>query len=145
MSRLAPYWKLIQFVILAIGGTFAVDIRDGSITGQERVTLAVLAAGAVVLFFKRNTPTQPHAKAVVAVFAAGVAAVTSAWTDNVFTPEEIVSVFLALVAAVNAGTVANVPPGTQPEATDPNTDGSYPVTSVGGRGFPRSVGAVDGQ
>jgi hypothetical protein len=117
VSRLAPYWKLIQFVLLAIGGTFAVDIRNGHISGKEWVTLGVYAAGAVVLFFKKNTPTQPHAKAVVAVFAAGVAAVTSAWTDNVFSPEEIVSVFLALVAAINTGTVANVPPGPQPEAS----------------------------
>lgn len=116
MNRLAPYWKLIQFVLLAIGGTFAVYVRNGHIGRTEWVTLGVYAAAAVVLYFKRNTPTQPHAKAVVAVFAAGVAAVTSAWTDGVFTHEEIVSVFLALVAAINTGTVANVPPGPQPEA-----------------------------
>ena len=114
MNVLAPYWKLIQFVLLAIGGTVAVDLRDGHI--DDWGTLGVLAAGAVVLYFKRNTPSQPHAKAAVAVFTAGVAAVTSAWSDHVFTAEEITGVFLALVASVNVGTVANNPPGPQPEA-----------------------------
>lgn len=143
MNALAPYWKLVQFVLLAVGGTFAIALRDG-VSGQEWGTLAVLAGGSVVIFFKRNTPKQPHAKAAVGVFTAGVAAVTSAWTDYTFTPEEVVFVFLAVVGAVNVGTVANVPPGPQPEANRDDAGAQQaPVTPLRDSDYPYSPGATD--
>jgi peptidoglycan/LPS O-acetylase OafA/YrhL len=117
VSALARYWKIVQFVVLGVGGAFAVAIRDGHITGPEAANLLILAAGALVLFFKRNTPAQPWAKTAVAIATIGVAAVVSAWTDNVITSDEWVQIFLAVVGAANAGTVANVPPGPQPEAS----------------------------
>jgi peptidoglycan/LPS O-acetylase OafA/YrhL len=131
VTTLSRYWKIVQFVVLAIGGAFAVAIRDGHITGQETANLVVLAAGALVLFWKKNTPTQPWAKTAVAVFTVGVSAVVAAWTDSVITIDEWVQIFLAVVGAVGVATVANVPPGPQPEA---------PVTPLDAR---RDAGAVE--
>jgi len=116
MNAIAPYFKLVQFTLLAVGGSLAVMLRDGVITGQEWGTLGVLSAGAAAVYFKRNTPLQPHAKMAVAVFTAGVAAVAAAWTDFAVNADEIVFIGLALIGAVQVGTVANNPPGPQPEA-----------------------------
>lgn len=119
MNKLAPYWKLVQYVVLAIGGAFTVAIHDGSIDGHDWVNLAILAAGAIAVYFARNTPSQPWSKTVVAVFTAGVTVLTSAWTDGTIGVDEWVQVAMALVAALNVGLVANVPPGPQPQAATP--------------------------
>jgi hypothetical protein len=131
VNAIAPYWKLIQYVLLAVGGAFAVAIHDGSIDGHDWANLAILAAGALGVYFAKNTPEQPWAKTVVAVFTAGVAVLTSAWTDGTIGTDEWVQVVMALIAAANVGVVTNVPPGPQPEA---------PVASLDAH---RDAGAIE--
>lgn len=146
MNALAPYFKLVQYVLLALGGAFAVAIHDGSLDGHDWANLLVLAAGAVAVYFARNTPAQPWAKTVVAVFTAGVTVLTSAWTDGAIGSDEWVQIVMALVAAAGVHAVANVPPGPQPEAPgagyDTSGDGGE-SSEVHDADYPYTPGATD--
>lgn len=131
-TGMARYWKLVQFVLLAIGGSLIAAWADGQITGNEWVTLGILALGAVGVWFKRNTVEQPSAKAAVAIVTAAAAALATYWSDLRFDNAELVMLVLAVAAAVNVDKVANAPgpvatpvvPATPGNATDPTgTDG----------------------
>jgi drug/metabolite transporter (DMT)-like permease len=114
MSR---YLKLAQYVLIAVvGGTGAALFDGRGLSKSELANIAVLAVTAVSVYFARNTPTQPWAKTAVAVLGAGVAVLTSAWSDHRISPVEIQQIVLAVLGAIGVGVTANVPPGPQPEA-----------------------------
>jgi drug/metabolite transporter (DMT)-like permease len=126
------YLKLVQFVLLAVvGGTGAALFDGHGISHAELANIAVLVVTAVAVYFRANTPEQPWAKTAVAVLGAGVAVLTSAWSDHHIAPVEIQQIVLALLGAIGVAVTANVPPGPQPEA---------PVTSLDAR---RDAGAVE--
>lgn len=98
--------KGVVFALSALAAPFAVMVRDG-LTTSELISLTVLAAGSVAVFLKNNTPTQPAAVAVVAIFTAVTTAVTAAWTDGVITPEEWATIALAFLGALGAYLTGN--------------------------------------
>lgn len=100
--------KLIQYVLIAVlGSSSGTVLVTREFDKTTVITLVVTALGALGVFWTKNTPSQPWAKQAVAVFAAAVLVLTSAWTDHVFTAEEIVAVLLAALGAWQVGTVAN--------------------------------------
>lgn len=100
--------KLVQYVLIAVlGSTSATALITREFDRTVLITLAVTAMGAAGTYFKGNTPTQPWAKQAVGIFTAAVLVVVSAWTDQSFSPEELVAVLLAAVGAWQVGTVAN--------------------------------------
>lgn len=135
MSR---YWKLIVYVLTAVVGGVSVDLFDWhGLSGAEWANIAVAAITAASVWFTRNSPTQPWAKTVVAVIGAGVTVLTSAWSDSRLDTTEIQQIILAVLGALAVGTVANVPPGSQPEAAI--ADG----TDVRDVDYPYGPGAVE--
>jgi uncharacterized membrane protein YfcA len=100
--------KAVLYVLTAVGGGLAADLFDGDgMSGAEWVNLAVVGLTAAVVFLKGNTPTQPWAKAVVAIVGAGVTVLASAWTDQRIDPVEIQQIVFAVLAAVAVAFVAN--------------------------------------
>lgn len=119
------YLKFILFVVTAVLGSAGVSlVSPDGLSGQNLLNVVVLALTAAGVYFKANTPTQPWAKTVVAVFGAGVAVVISAWTDRAFDSFEVVQIVLAVLGALQVAVAANVPPGSQPEATTSSSTGS---------------------
>jgi H+/Cl- antiporter ClcA len=112
-----PYLKAANYVLIAVLGSLGTILADrsGVSTGQILNLIAVGLTAAVV-FAKANTPEQPYAKTVIAVLGAGVTVFASAVTDGRIELTEIVQIVLALLGALQVATVANVPPGPQPEA-----------------------------
>lgn len=135
----SKYLKLIQYVLIAVvGGTGASLFNGHGISGSELANIAVLAVTAASVWFVRNTPDQPWAKTAIAVLGAGVAVLTSAWSDQHIDAVEIQQIVLAVLGAVGVATVANNPPGPQPEA---NKD--VPGAVVNDADYPYSAGATD--
>jgi drug/metabolite transporter (DMT)-like permease len=128
-TTMSRYLKLVQFVLLAVvGGTGAALFDGHGLSRGELANIAVLVVTAVSVYLARNTPEQPWAKTAVAVLGAGVAVLTSAWSDHRISPAEIQQIVLAVLGAIGVATVANVPPGPQPEASvttlDAHRDGN---------------------
>ena len=98
--------KSAVFALMAVAMPFAIDIRGG-LSGSEVVSLGVLLAGSVVVFFKKNTPSNPAAVAVVALGATVVNAVTAAWTDGVITNEEWATIALAFLGSLSTYLTGN--------------------------------------
>jgi peptidoglycan/LPS O-acetylase OafA/YrhL len=113
-----PYLKAANYVLIAVLGSLGVILSDrhGVNTGQV-LNLIAVGLTAAVLYAKANTPEQPYAKAVIAVLGAGVTVFASAVTDGRIDTTEWVQIVLALLGALQVATVANVPPGPQPEAS----------------------------
>lgn len=101
------YAKFINYLLIAVVSPAALALSDGELTGQEVVNVAILALGAAAVYFKENTVTQPAAKAAVAVFTAVVTAVVAAWGDYHFSADEIATIVLAGLGAVQVWLVAN--------------------------------------
>jgi uncharacterized membrane protein len=102
--------KAIQYVLLAVlGGTGASVLVTGDFS-DSTVLIGLLVTGltAAATFLKKNTPTQPWAKQAVAIFGAAVLAVVAAWTDQSFSPAEVIQIIAAALGAWQVGTVANV-------------------------------------
>jgi hypothetical protein len=100
--------KLVQYILIAVlGSTGGTALVTREFDRTVVITLVVTALGAAGTYFTRNTPTQPWAKQAVGIFTAAVLVVVAAWTDHVFTAEEIVGVLLAALGAWQVGTVAN--------------------------------------
>ncbi len=100
--------KFFQYLLIAVVGSIIAAFPNGY-TGAEITTIVVLGLGAAAVFFKENTPTQPWAKMAVAVFTAGVTVLVSAWTDGHIDATELTSIILAVLGAVQVGTVSNNP------------------------------------
>jgi peptidoglycan/LPS O-acetylase OafA/YrhL len=118
VDALRPYLKLVNYVVIAVLGSLGAILTDRhGVNAGQVLNLVAVALTAGIVWAKANTPDQPHAKAVVAVLGAGVAVFASAVTDGHVDATELVQIALALLGALQVATVANVPPGTQPEAT----------------------------
>lgn len=113
-----PYLKCVLYALIAVLGSLGTILADRhSVTGGQILNLIAVGLTAVVVYAKANTPDQPYAKAVVAIIGAGVTVFASAVTDGRIDATEIVQIVLALLGALQVATVANVPPGVQPEAS----------------------------
>lgn len=110
---MASYWKFIQYVLITVlGSTGAAMFDGGGLSTTEVINIMVLSVTAAGVFLKSNTPTQPWAKAAVAIFGAGATVLAASWTDQALDSTEVCQIFLALIGAIQVGTVAN--------ATDPD-------------------------
>lgn len=96
----ALYFTLVAFVGSAGASLFLPGAFDGK---QNLINLGVLLVGAIAVAVKKNTPTQPWAKAVVASFTAAALVVSAAWVDHRFSPEEMSQILLALLGAGGVG------------------------------------------
>lgn len=119
-----PYLKAALYVLIAVLGSLGTILADRSgVNGGQILNLIAVGLTALVVYGKANTPDQPHAKAVVAILGAGVVVFASAVTDGRIDSTEIVQIVLALLGSLQVATVANIPPGPQPEAvTEATTD-----------------------
>lgn len=124
--------KFIFFVLAAIVGSGVAMFSDGHVNSNEVINLGVMAVGAIVLFFKANTVTQPLAKEVVAVFTAVAVVLASAWTDQRFSNDEIAQMAFAFFGTLSAFFGNNTG-----DAGDQGENGAARVTQ------PRYVGQVD--
>jgi hypothetical protein len=101
--------KAVQYALIAVlGSPLAAALISGDFSRNVLIGAAITAAGALAVYFKANTVTQPNAKKAIAVFTAVVLAVVSAWTDGLITASEWAAIAIAFVGAVQVGTVANV-------------------------------------
>jgi hypothetical protein len=101
--------KAIQYALIAVlGSTGAAALIAGDFTRPVVIGAVVTFLGALAVYFKANTVTQPHAKMAIAVFVAVVLTVVDAWTDGVISPAEWAAILIAFVGAIQVGTVANV-------------------------------------
>lgn len=123
MDALRPYLKALNYVLIAVLGSLGTILADRSgLSFGQILNLVAVGLTAAVVYGKANTPDQPHAKAVIAVLGAGVTVFASTVTDGRIELTEIVQIVLALLGALQVATVANVPPGPQPEAVEASTD-----------------------
>lgn len=101
--------KAIQYALIAVlGSTGAAALIAGDFGREVVIGAVVTFAGALAVFFKANTVTQPNAKKAIAVFTAVVLAVVDAWTDGAISSAEWAAIAIAFVGAIQVGTVANV-------------------------------------
>lgn len=111
---MSKYLKFVLYVVTAVVGSAGVSLlAPGGHTAAALFNVLVLALTAAGVYFRANTPTQPWAKMVIAVLGAAVTVLTSAWSDHHIDTTEIVQIVLAILGAIQVGTVANVLPGTQ--------------------------------
>jgi hypothetical protein len=124
VTALRPCLKAANYVLIAVLGSLGAILADRhGINAGQILNLVAVGLTALAVYAKANTPDQPYAKAAIAVFGAAVAAFASAVTDGHIDSTELVQIGLALFGAIQVATVANVPPGPQPEAT---TGAAYP-------------------
>ncbi len=101
--------KMLVFVVTAVlGSNVAAGLLSES--WSDPVVLwgvGVTALGAVVMFLKANTPTQPGLKRLVGLFTVVALAIISAATDRSFSVPEIAQIIVAFVGALATGTVEN--------------------------------------
>ena len=103
--------KFVQYVLIAVVGTLVAALSDWNLSGDESTNLIILTLGAGAVYLKANTPSQPWAKMLVAVFVAGVTVLVSAWSDYHISGEELTAIILAVLGAVQVGAAANTPRG----------------------------------
>lgn len=115
--------KFVLYVIIAVLGSAGASLLSpGGLHGAALFNVLVLALTAAVVYWKGNTPTQPWAKTLVAVFGAGVTVLVSAWSDGHIDSTEIVQIILAMLGVVQVGAANNVLPGAQTTVvSDPET------------------------
>lgn len=94
--------KFIFFVLAGVVASIVAAFADKEFTAHEGANIAVLAIGAALLFFKKNTVTQPLAKEVIAVFTAVAVVLVSSWTDGRITNDEIAQMALAFFGTLSA-------------------------------------------
>lgn len=120
MGVLRPYLKAANYVLIAVLGSLGTILADRhGVNAGQILNLIAVGVTALAVYAKANTPDQPWAKTVVAVFGAAVTVFASAATDGRIDSTEWVQIALAIFGAIQVATVANVPPGPQPEATYP--------------------------
>jgi uncharacterized membrane protein YdbT with pleckstrin-like domain len=101
--------KFVLYVLTAVlGSTAAGSLIAGDLTSDVLWGTLVTVLGAVAVFIKANTPTQPQAKKVLALVSVVVLAVVDAATDHMITSAEWAQILLALVGAFGTGWVNNV-------------------------------------
>ena len=97
--------KLVIYIWTAVlGSTSATVLVTRDFDKTSVITL--VAAG---IYAAENTPRQPWAKQAVAVFAAAVLVLVSAWTDHAITSDEIIAIALAGLGAWQVGITQNNP------------------------------------
>jgi fucose permease len=117
VNALRPYLKAANYVLIAVLGSLGAILTDRhGVNAGQILNLVAVALTAAIVYAKANTPDQPYAKTVIAVLGAGVTVFASAVTDGHVDVTELVQIALALLGALQVATVANVPPGPQPEA-----------------------------
>jgi ABC-type Fe3+-siderophore transport system permease subunit len=99
--------KFFNYVLIAVVGTLVAGLSDWHLTSDEIVNILILAGGAAAVYLKANTPEQPWAKMLVAVFVAGVTVLVSAWSDYHISGEELTAIILAVLGAIQVGAAAN--------------------------------------
>lgn len=101
--------KAVLFVITAVLGTNLVEYGlRGEWAEDQWWTLAITVVGAVLVYVKGNTPSDPQAKYWIALFVPVVLAVQTAISDSSFGPEELAPVLIALVGAFQVRAAKNV-------------------------------------
>lgn len=109
------YMKLVHYVVVTVlASGVGVPLLQGE--GFNLVTL-VAVLGAVGVWWKANTPTQPHAKALVASYVAGVT-VLAATVEGGITAVEWQQILLAFLGRFAVRDGANNPPGPNGVTTD---------------------------
>lgn len=112
-----PFLKAVHFVLLAVvGGGVGVPLLQGE--GLNAVTV-VTALGALGVFLSRNTPKQPAARALAAVYTTVIAAVAAAFTDESLSAMEIQQIVLAGLGAIGVYLGADETGVVQPAPTMP--------------------------
>jgi peptidoglycan/LPS O-acetylase OafA/YrhL len=101
--------KAFVFVLTAVlGSNVAAALLMGDWTNPTvywGVLITVL--GSLAVFFKANTPSQPWAKRVLAVFTAVAMAIVAAATDHSISAAELAQILLVFLGAIQVGDVAN--------------------------------------
>lgn len=101
--------KAVLFVITAVLGTNVTEFAlRGEFAAQQWWTVAITVIGAVLVFVKANTPTDPHAKYWVALFVPVALAIQSAISDSSLTAAEVAPILIALVGAFQVKAASNV-------------------------------------
>jgi peptidoglycan/LPS O-acetylase OafA/YrhL len=137
VTALRPILKAANYVLIAVLGSLGAILTDRhGVNAGQVLNLVAVALTAAIVWAKANTPDQPYAKAAVAVLGAGITVFVSAVSDGHVDATELVQIVLALLGALQVATVANVPPGPQPEAAGP-------VGVVRDQDYPYSAGAAD--
>jgi len=101
--------KALVFVVTAVlGSNVAAALIMGDWNNPTVLWgLLVTALGSLAVFLKANTPSQPWAKRVIAVFTVVALGIVDAATDHHISAAEIAQIALAFLGAVQVGDVAN--------------------------------------
>jgi prepilin-type processing-associated H-X9-DG protein len=100
--------KFIFFVLAGVVGSVVAMFADGHVTFHEGINVVVLCVGAALIFFKANTPEQPLAKEVIAIFSAAGVLLVSSWTDGHITNDEWAQIAMAAFAVLSSFAGNNV-------------------------------------
>lgn len=101
--------KLLVYVITAVlSSNIAAALVLGDWNNPTVLWgLLVTVLGAIVVFLKQNTVTQPFAKKIIAVFVAVALTIVDAATDHHISAAEVVQIALAFIAAVQVSDTQN--------------------------------------
>ena len=102
-----PALKALLYVLIAVFGSGAALFTATTWSSDGVWNVAILAVGALAVWLKANTPSQPWAKFLVGLFAAGATVLVSAWTDGHIDAVEVQQIVLAILAAASVGAAAN--------------------------------------
>jgi hypothetical protein len=101
--------KAILYVLTTVLGTnLAAFALRGEWTSDNSWTLGITVLGAVLVYFKANTPDDPHAKYWLALIVPGLLAIQAAISDSTFTADEVAPILLAFLGALQVRDAANV-------------------------------------
>lgn len=113
--------KTILFVLTSVLGTNLVALAlSGKWNSDSWWTLGITIVGAVIVFLKQNTPTDPEAKYWIALFVPVLLGVQAAISDSQFTAEEVSPILIALIGAFQVRAAGNVPPSVPEEEFEPD-------------------------
>jgi hypothetical protein len=99
--------KLAIFVVTAVLGS---NIAAALLTKDWHSStvlwgLLVTVLGSVVLFLKQNTPTQPLARKIIALFTVVALAIVDAATDHHISSAEVAQILLAFFGAIQVDAI----------------------------------------
>ena len=112
-----PLVKFAHYLAVAtLGSGVAVPLLTGHGLNWNTV---IFIAGALAVWFTKNTPRQPWARTVTAAYVAGAAVLASAWTDQHISAEEWTQILLALLGT---GVVVSAADEIGPNAVQPGRE-----------------------
>lgn len=101
--------KTILFALTAVLGTnLTAYLIRGEWDADCWWTLGITIVGAIAVYFKSNTPEDPHAKYWVALFTPGLLALQLAISDASLTADEVAPILLAIIGAWQVREAANI-------------------------------------